>query len=63
MASHAFAAKAPFGAVETLREFTLVSEIKNALAAWYSKHQTRQVLLDLSDERLEDIGVCRADLL
>ncbi|GAA6209695.1 DUF1127 domain-containing protein [Cognatishimia sp. WU-CL00825] len=63
MASYPIAAKAPFGAVETLREFTLVSEILNGFVVWYTKHKTRKALLDLSEAQLDDIGLCRADVL
>ncbi|MDO6727110.1 MAG: DUF1127 domain-containing protein [Cognatishimia sp.] len=63
MATQAIAAQVSFGAVETLREFNLVKEIKTAFSTWYSKHQTRKTLLSLSEEQLEDIGLCRADVL
>lgn len=62
MATQAITAQVPFGAVETLREFNLVKEIKSAFSTWYSKHQTRKALLSLSEAQLEDIGLCRADV-
>ncbi|CUI40870.1 DUF1127 domain-containing protein [Cognatishimia activa] len=63
MASIAIAAPAPFGAVNTLREYSLVSEIFSAFVSWYQKHKTREMLLQLSDEQLEDVGLTRKDLV
>ena len=62
MASHAIAAKVPFGAVTSLREYPLVSEILGAFVTWYKKHQTRGLLLELTDDQLDDIGLTRKDI-
>lgn len=62
MASQAIAAKVPFGAVKSLREYSLVSEIISAFVTWYKKHQTRELLLELSDAQLDDIGLTRKDI-
>jgi len=62
MASQAIAAKVPFGAVNSLREYSLGSEILSAFVTWYKKHKTRTLLLKLTDEQLEDIGLTRKDI-
>lgn len=62
MASHAIAAKVPFGAVNSLREYSLVSEIIAGFVSWYEKHKTRELLLELTDDQLDDIGLTRKDI-
>ena len=63
MATQAIAANVPFGAVKSLREYNLVTEIFAAFATWRQKHNTRTELLKLSPEQLEDIGLVRADIV
>ncbi|MDC0737753.1 DUF1127 domain-containing protein [Cognatishimia sp. SS12] len=63
MATQVIAAQVPFGAVATLREYSLVTEIFAAFRSWRTKHETRKALLALTNEQLEDIGLCRADVL
>lgn len=63
MATQAIAVKAPFGATSTLREYNLISEIITAFATWKEKHKTRDMLLELNDAQLDDIGLSRKDLL
>lgn len=63
MATQAIAANVPFGAVNSLREYTLVSEIFAGFVSWYEKHKTRALLLELTDDQLEDIGLTRKDIV
>lgn len=62
MASQAIA-KVPFGTVNSLREYSLVSEISAAFVTWYEKHKTRALLMKLTDDQLDDIGLARKDIV
>lgn len=63
MASQAIAVRAPFGAVNALREYNLVKEIFAAFVTWYEKHKTREELMKLTDAQLDDIGLTRKNLI
>jgi len=55
--------QAPLGAVATLRVVDSVLSLKEFAASWNDARATRKALLNLSSEQLEDIGLCRADIL
>ena len=53
---------APFGAITT---FNLVNRFENAVkfvSDWNTKRKTTQILSQLSDRELADIGLIRGDL-
>ncbi|UWR10968.1 DUF1127 domain-containing protein [Sulfitobacter mediterraneus] len=63
MAIAATSTQAPLGAVATLRVVDSVLSLKEFAASWNDARATRKALLNLSSEQLEDIGLCRADIL
>lgn len=54
---------APLGAVTILRIGNVIMSAKDAVGTWYEVRKTRKMLLNLSDDRLADIGLKRFDLL
>ncbi|NRB18209.1 MAG: DUF1127 domain-containing protein [Rhodobacteraceae bacterium] len=54
--------QAPLGAVATLRIVDSILELKNSVFAWNEARVTRKLLLRLSRDQLQDIGLTRADL-
>ena len=54
--------QAPMGAVTTLRIVDSVLYLANVIVAWNEARMTRKILLGLSAEQLEDIGLTQADL-
>ena len=54
--------QAPLGAVTILHIVDGILSLKNMVVSWNDTRVTRKALLNLSDDRLEDIGLCRADL-
>jgi len=53
---------APMGAVATLRVVEFFENIRNAFIQWNQARVTRNILLGMSADRLEDIGVTRTDI-
>ncbi len=53
---------APMGAVAAFRVVTLVERAIDAFAAWRSARATAEVLSDLSDKQLADIGLNRGQI-
>ena len=53
---------APLGAVTVFRIVNGILNFKNTVAAWNETRVTRKLLLSLSDEQLNDIGLTRSDL-
>ena len=54
--------QAPLGAVTILHIVDGILSLKNMVVSWNDTRVTRKALLNLSDDGLEDIGLCRADL-
>lgn len=54
--------QAPLGAVATLRVVDSILELKNSYVSWNEARVTRKLLLRLSGDQLQDIGLTRADL-
>ena len=54
--------QAPLGAVATLRVVDSIRELKNAFVVWNDTRVTRNQLMRLSGDQLQDIGLTRADL-
>lgn len=55
--------RVPLGAVTTLRIVDSVLYLTHSFVAWNEARMTRNVLLNLSVEQLDDIGLTRADLI
>lgn len=53
---------APFGAINTYRAITGLSNVITVLSAWNDARITRKALNKLSDRELDDIGLCRGDI-
>lgn len=53
---------APFGAINTYRAISALSNAARAFAEWNDARVTRNALNKLSDRELDDIGLCRGDL-
>jgi uncharacterized protein YjiS (DUF1127 family) len=54
--------RVPLGAVTTLRIVDSVLYMTDRVVAWNQARMTRKILLGLSAEQLEDIGLTQADL-
>jgi len=63
MAITATNTQTPLGAVATLRVVDSVLNLKEIAVSWNDARVTRKALSNLSSEQLEDIGLCRADIL
>ena len=55
--------QAPLGAVTTLRVVDGAINLIDTFVAWNEARMTRKVLMSLSADQLEDIGLSRAELL
>lgn len=55
--------EAPLGAITVLRVVNAVLASKDAVIAWYEVRKTRNLLANLSDAQLDDIGLTRSDVI
>ena len=62
MANFELARPAPFGAITIYRTVDTVFTAISAVLEWNQSRKTRQMLHNLSDELLLDIGLCRGDV-
>jgi len=53
---------APFGAVASKRNVSLVASLVSVVAAWNDGRVTRSALGKLTDRELDDIGLTRSDI-
>lgn len=53
---------APLGAIIAFRVVNSVLNFKDAVIAWNEDRVTRNMLRELSDKQLDDIGLTRSDL-
>lgn len=62
MATKTATMHAPFGAVTILRMVNALTNVKTAIVKWNASRKTREMLYDLSDAQLNDVGLTRADI-
>ena len=53
---------APLGAITVFRVVNSILNFKDAVFAWNEDRVTRNMLRELSDKQLDDIGLTRSDL-
>ena len=54
---------APFGAITTYRAIQFASTAFGSVVAWNDARVTRNALGKLTDRELDDIGLCRGDIV
>ncbi len=54
---------APFGAITTYRAINGLASVAGVFSAWNDARVTRNALNRLSDRELDDIGLCRGDIV
>jgi uncharacterized protein YjiS (DUF1127 family) len=54
---------APFGAITVYHVVDAIDHLLSALRARIVAHQTRRLLWTLTDDQLDDIGLCRGEIV
>ena len=63
MAAYETSRAAPFGAISIFRAVQFVTDIMIEVKVWNNARITRIALSKLTDRELDDIGLCRGDIM